>query len=352
MRKLKNRLQDPFFRATWNVANVQIIFVLLLILVFGVSMWILQHNAQHLIDQNLPPQALSDALFAMRVRTFYATFAVLIILGIGFGISSARFALLPMRNHIDYQRRFIGNIAHELRTPLSIIRTNTEVALMDQMLEGYARSTLQTTIEELDRISGIINNLLSFESLVRPGTIRVEPLLLRDVAGEVVRRHIEMAKRHGINIAMDAVHMPIHVMGNKVALEQAVTNLVKNALNYTPQHRGNSVVIRIDDKGDEVALSVIDTGIGIARKDLINIFQPFYRGDTARERGIGSGTSGLGLAIVNEIVRVHNGHITIRSALNRGTTIELSFPKIEAPTGESGNAEDAESFGEHEERIN
>lgn len=329
MPKLKERFEDPFFRSTWNVVNVQIIFVLLSMLVFGFSMWHLQHGAQNLIDQRLPADLLSLKLHDYRNHTIYMTLAVLALLSLVFGILSARYALGPTRNSLEHQKRFIGNLAHELRTPLSIIRTNTEVALMDKSLDGYARSTMETTVEELDRISGIINNLLSFESLIRPGNIAVEPLLLRDIAREVVHRHVEMAKRYGINIGVDAPPNPAYVMGNKVALEQAVTNLVKNALNYTPQHDGRSVVVRVDDKSSEVALSVIDTGIGIAQKDLIHVFQPFYRGDTSRARGIGSGTSGLGLAIVNDIVRAHNGHLTVRSALNRGTTIELSFPKAD-----------------------
>lgn len=331
MPKLKERFEDPFFRSTWNVVNVQIIFVLLSVLVFGFAIWHLQHDAQAVIDAGLSPQALSFHLYELRNRILYITLVVLASLSLIFGILTARYALNPTRNSLEHQKRFIGNLAHELRTPLSIIRTNTEVALMDKSLEGYARSTMETTIEELDRISGIINNLLSFDSLVKPGAITVEPLLLRDVARDVVRNHVEMAKRYGINIAVDASHAPAYVLGNKIALEQAVTNLVKNALNYTPQHDGRSVVVRIDDKGTEVALSVIDTGVGIAQTDLLHVFQPFFRGDTSRERGIGSGTSGLGLAIVNDIVRAHDGHVTIRSALNRGTTVELSFPKVPAP---------------------
>lgn len=329
MPKLKERFEDPFFRSTWNVVNVQIIFVLLSMVVFGFAMLLLRHDAQRIIDQQLPVQQLSFQLSVLRDRIIYATFAALAAIGIIFGILSARYALSPTRNSLEHQRRFIGNLAHELRTPLSIIRTGTEVALMDKSLEAYARSTMETTLEELDRISGIINNLLSFESLMRPGHIKVEPLLLRDIASSVVHRHREMAKRYGINLGIDAEQSPAYMLGNKIALEQAVTNLVKNALNYTPQHDGRSVVVRIDDKGDEVALSVIDTGIGIAQKELLNVFQPFYRGDTSRTRDIGSGTSGLGLAIVNDIVRAHNGHLTIRSALNRGTTIELSFPKAD-----------------------
>ena len=363
MRKLTQKLQEPFFRSTWNVICVQILFVFLTLLVFGFAIWHQQHITQGIINERraaamagerLTPETLNIQLSDLRNNTLYLAFIVLTILALVFGYLSARYALNPTRRSLEYQKRFIGNVAHELRTPLAIIRTNSEVALMDKSLQGYARDTLHTTVEELDRISGIINNLLSFDSLMRPGTLRLEPLLLRDIANTVVRRHLELAKKYGISIAVDAAHAPAYIMGNKIALEQAVTNLVKNALNYTPQHDGRSVIVRIDDQGECVALSVIDTGIGIAQNDLFHVFQPFFRGDTSRERGIGSGTSGLGLAIVNDIVRGHNGHTIIRSALNRGTTIELSFPKADSPGTETqdGGPEAAADTELHEERIN
>ncbi|MGK4455491.1 sensor histidine kinase, partial [Klebsiella pneumoniae] len=87
-------------------------------------------------------------------------------------------------------------------------------------------------------------------------------------------------------------------------------------------------------------VQVTDTGIGIAQKDLIHIFDPFYRGDTSRARNIGSGTSGLGLAIVKEITRIHRGAISVRSVVDKGTTIKISFPAVSAtPKNTSGDSE-------------
>lgn len=349
--------ENPFFRSTVNVILVQTALAVLILLVLAAAIWNQQQATKRLVTEQYaynavqqPTESLNADVRDVRDKTLLSTFVVLLVLTLLFGYLSARYALNPTRHSLETQRRFIGNIAHELRTPLAIIRTNTEVALMDRTLSDYSRKTFTTTIEELDRVSGIINNLLSFDALTRPGRIRFEPLLLRDIANAVVQRHIPMAQQYGIAIGVDAVHAPAYVMANRIALEQAVTNLVKNALNYTPQHDGRSVLVRIDDKGDEVAISVIDTGIGIAQKDMYNVFQPYYRGDTSRERGIGSGTSGLGLAIVHDIVRAHGGHITVRSALNRGTTIELSFPRTDPPaTTQELPAHDDEQ--EHEEKI-
>ncbi len=253
---------------------------------------------------------------------------MLLILTIFFGFLASRYALLPTRDSLEYQKRFIGNIAHELRTPLAIMRTNTEVALMDEALSEYSRSTFSTTIEELDRISETINNLLSFDTLLRPGRIKTEPVKLLEVLESVILRHKELADSRGIELTADTPDT-LYVKGNAVALGQVFTNLVKNALNYTPQHDNRSVTVHAYETEDKISVHVTDTGIGIAQKDLYHVFEPFFRGDTSRTRGIGSGTSGLGLAIVHDIVRAHSGSIIIRSALNRGTTIEISFPKPE-----------------------
>jgi len=342
-----------------NVVAIQAALVLTTVLVFFVA---IQHQqmatsntiqdqaAQSPAGDKVSPAQLNAPIKDIRNDTLGITFGVLVTLAVIFGYLAARYALDPTRQSLSYQKRFIGNIAHELRTPLSIIRMHSEVALMDPSLAGHVRETMETTIGELDRISGIINNLLSFDSLMRPGHIRFDLVDLREAAAEVVHRHKPMAQSYGIALALDAEDAPAMVMGNRIALEQVLTNLVKNALNYTPQHDERSVIVRIDDRKGEVVASVIDAGIGIAQKDLYYIFQPYFRGDTSRERGIGSGTSGLGLAIVNDIVRAHNGSIVIRSALNRGTTIELTFPKVNAEEipGTSMVEDDGE---EHEERI-
>lgn len=356
----KSYREDPFFRSTINVIGVQALFGIVSVLVFAAAIQYQQHKTLDIIEERrtafntgatLTPISLELKLYDLRNDILYSSFSILVVLAILFGYFAARYALQPTRMNLLYQKRFIGNIAHELRTPLAIIRTDTEVALMDQSLQGDARETMKLTIHELDRISGIINNLVSFDSLMRPGRMRFEPVDVSEVVTDVVARHKQMAHSYGIALAIDAADgVPAYIYGNYIALEQALTNLVKNALNYTPQHDNRNVIVRIDDKAESIAISIIDTGIGIAQKDLYYVFQPYFRGDTSRERSIGSGTSGLGLAIVNDIVRAHQGSIIIRSALNRGTTIEITLPKADtrAHVKEVAQAEDGE---EHEEQI-
>lgn len=321
IRRLRTRYdEDPFFRSTANVIALQ---AFLAFLTVGI-------------------------LFAaLAFDELEASVALVVAVSMAIAGATSRYALAPTRGALAAQKRFIGNLAHELRTPLSIIRTSTEVALMDPKDHDLTERTLAGTMGELDRVSGIINNLLSFQGLMAAGKLTFAPVDLAAVARDSTERHEELARTRGITLTV-STEGPAFIDGNAVAIGQVFTNLIKNALTYTPEHAGRRVEVEVSRLNGTILASVADTGIGIAQKDLFYVFEPFYRGDTARQRGVGSGTSGLGLAIVNDIVRAHSGTIVIRSALNRGTTIELSFP-ASSGTPIPGNApEDAEL---HEARI-
>ncbi|MDB5244136.1 MAG: cell wall metabolism sensor histidine kinase WalK [Parcubacteria group bacterium] len=288
--------RDPFFRTEFNVIALQILFGLfiLFVVVQGVA----------LRYQRLPMMAIiviSTAIFVYLIT---------------------RLALAPARNALEAQKQFIGNIAHELRTPLSVIKTNTEVALLDDTAPIGMRETLHDTIEELDRISDIINNLLSLNVLVRQ-----EKMTFTNVdLGVVVRRmtkhlHILITKKK-INLSISESEYQ-NVWGNTTALEQIVMNVLKNAVNYTLPEGSITLSIKPDYQG-HILLTVEDTGIGIEKKDLNRIFEPFFRSDQSRARI--SGGSGLGLAIVNELIKLHRGSMLIQSAKDYGTLVEITLP--------------------------
>lgn len=260
------------------------------------------------------------------------TVGAVVLVTIAFSILLARFTLRITRETNTHQKLFISNVAHELRTPLSIIKTSAEVELLDPELPSAARKTFQSTIGELDRISEIINNLLSLNSLTRPERMKFKRVDLRPIIDSVIRHHKELAHERGIKLRSDK-NYGIHreVWGNALALEQVISGIVKNALNYTQKDSRGLVILAIDTSHDGIVqVSVTDNGIGIAQKDLPHIFEPFYRIDTSRVRHIKRGGAGLGLTLVSEIVHAHKGTIQIQSVEGRGTTVTVHLPILNA----------------------
>lgn len=275
--------------------------------------------------QSLNPtgETLVERLESVKNKNLFTVGGIIVLLTGMFGYIVARITLMPLRNALSAQKQFIGNVAHELRTPLSIIRTNIEVSLLDERLTPDFRTTLKSTVEELDRTSDIINNLLSFSSFIRPDRIEFSNIDLSAVVKSVVHKLSRLIERRGVIVEIRKSHYAA-VWGNGTGVEQIVMNILKNALMYTPRNGRIIVSINPDNRGN-IELIVEDSGIGIARKDLFRIFEPFYRAEVSRAR-VGGAGSGLGLTIVSEIVKLHNGRIAIQSAPGKGTIVTVVLP--------------------------
>jgi len=271
-------------------------------------------------------QILSSARSIKSQHLVVVFFSSSIITAI-FGYIIARIALKPARNALATQKRFVSDIAHELRTPLSVIKTNSEVALMDKNLDPNVRKTLKSNIEELNRTSEIINNLLSLKNLMNPERISFVDIDLGEIVEVASQKLYNHAHKKQIEITIKKTG-PRIVCGNSTALEQIVINLLKNAIHHTPQEGNITVTVGPDYEGN-ISLVVQDNGVGISENDLLHIFEPFYRTEQSRNRHSGS-SSGLGLTIVSELVKIHSGRITIKSAPNRGTTVTVLIPQIKS----------------------
>lgn len=324
---------DPFFHTETNVVLLQIAFALIILGLVGTSFSVLYRDISSAIVDGIrqglasgTPQALGptivDQIERIRTQNLATIVGVIVATTIVFGYLIARVTLAPARNALAAQKQFIGNIAHELRTPLSVIKTNTEVALFESNMSAELKQMLRSNVEELDRISEIINNLLSLSALIRPERIEFTAVDLSECVSNVVGKYAQLAKRgdHQITIKKSP---NAFVLGNSTAIEQIVGNLLKNAIQYTP-NSGQITIAVAPAPMNQVELTIHDSGIGIARKDLFRIFEPFYRAEQSRTRA--QGGSGLGLTIVSELLKMHNAKITIRSAVGRGTTVVILFP--------------------------
>lgn len=327
--------KDVFYRTGWNVLLLQIGFAIVILAITLVSLNALYDEVVdgliisivNAVSSGASPEtagfSISNALEYEKERNMLLTGTGILVAAAVFSWLITRIALTPTRNALDSQKTFVGNIAHELRTPLSIIKTNTEVTLFDENLDKDVRETLESNVEELDRISDIINNLLSMNALLRPEKIELANTDLAAIIERVKTVLSDLAGQKEIAIET-RIATQRSIWGNTAALEQIVMNVVKNAINYTP-HGGRITIGTSENLTGQIELRVEDTGIGIDEKDLTRIFEPFYRGDASRNRKSGGG-SGLGLAIVSELVKLHKGSIRIRSAPGLGTTVTIALP--------------------------
>jgi signal transduction histidine kinase len=337
---------DLFFRTTVNIVLLQATLVVVTI----VALWfaLTYITAQIAIEVtkgvvNLlasyplsDPQSVARSVQAVGVSSVWWIFGGIVLLAVGGGMVLAYITLRPARESLRYQKLFISNVAHELRTPLSTIKTSSEVTLLDEKLPLSVRRVMQQTIVELDRISEILNNLLSLNTLNRPERMQFQNIDLGPIVDMIVERLATLAQERGIRVLVKKDEYRL-VWGNATALEQVTSNIVKNALAYTPKNSGGTVSISLKpDYHGAVVFAVSDTGIGISQEDLFHIFEPFYRADTSRVRNIKKSGSGLGLTIVNELVRVHHGKIHIQSARRKGTTVSVFLPSGSPGAGEAG----------------
>jgi heavy metal sensor kinase len=219
------------------------------------------------------------------------------------------------------QRRFLADASHELRTPLSIMRAELEVGLREARLAGERAEVLESTVEEVERMSRVIDDLLT---LARADEGRLallrERVELGEVAAAVVAKLRPIAQAKGVALALEGDGAA--VVGDRARIVQVVTNLVENAVKYTGT--GGTVRVGVWERDAQAGLSVRDTGPGIAAGALPRVFDRFFRTDTARSRA--QGGSGLGLAICRELVAAHGGEIRAESELGVGSAFTVTLP--------------------------
>ena len=221
--------------------------------------------------------------------------------------------------------RFTADASHELRSPLAAMRAAVEVSLQQPRSAGEYRDTLATLGEQCEQLTGHVNGLLLLARAdAGEVAIRRDPVDLSALAGEAAEMYEPLAEERGI--ALDWSCPPgVTVAGDAQRLRQLVTNLVDNAIKFTPA--GGSVHLAVAAAGAEATLSIRDTGIGIAAEHLPHVFERFYQADTARS----SAGSGLGLSICRWIVAAHGGTIRAESTEGAGTRFAVRLP-VAAPT--------------------
>ena len=217
----------------------------------------------------------------------------------------------------EMQRQFTANAAHELRTPLALMQVQLDLYHSNSHPDNDADTVqmIKMVTEQNDRLNKMVKTLLDMSELQTVG--RDDEIVLDALVDEVLEDLEPLAE--GKNIRLIGKCKDITMVGSDILIYRLVYNLVENAIKYN--HSGGQVTVTADRKEKHVYLSVEDTGAGIPEELKERVFEPFFRVDKSRSRELGG--VGLGLALVREIVRVHDGSITVKSNPSGGTIFEV-----------------------------
>jgi signal transduction histidine kinase len=236
----------------------------------------------------------------------------------------AGLAMQPIYQSYRQIQQFTADAAHELRTPLAATQATVESTLsMPDLDEQEARAILQTILRQNRRLIQLVADLLFLARLERQPELIRRQCCLDDVVSDLVEEFEELAFGAGVKLtALFGGNQPLLIICDEEQLYRLVSNLIVNAIQYTP--RGGEVMVILNCSDHHVLLQIQDTGIGMADSEQRQIFDRFYRVNSDRSRNTGG--SGLGLAIAQAIVQAHHGSLQVQSELGKGSTFTIRLP--------------------------
>jgi signal transduction histidine kinase len=280
-------------------------------------------SGQHLVAVAVADQEELEDKYADLIAAFVAIAILALILVAAGGFFLVRKSTQPIERSIIFMRRFMADAAHELRTPITILRTRAEVALQQPRDTANYVSALRGIEVESRRLGGIVESLLVLARAdAGERQIEKERIFLDDIAIDAAGAAQVVARQKNVEITVDEFEeAPIE--GDSSLIRQLVMIVLDNAVKFTDP--GGQVQVRVSMIDGAPRFSVADTGIGIKAEELGRVFQRFFRGETARSRTEGAG---LGLSIASWIAREHDASISLKSEPGQGTTVTVTFPRV------------------------
>lgn len=223
----------------------------------------------------------------------------------------------------NMRKEFVADVSHELKTPITTIKSYTETLLENELDKELGTQFLTVIDEECDRMTRIVRDLLQLSNFDYENIeLKKEEILINEFLSKIYLKLKISAQEKGHGLDLNISEDIKTIYADKDALEQVVLNIVINAIKYTNEN--GEIQINTYKKGENIVISVKDNGIGIPEEDLKRIFERFYRVDKARARELGG--TGLGLAISKQIIETHGGKIIIESKYSKGTQVDIILP--------------------------
>lgn len=230
--------------------------------------------------------------------------------------------LRPIQETLEKQKRFVADAAHELRTPITALKTSLEVNLMDKKLSTGAKAILKENLADLESLKSLNESLLQ---LANQDELSVEftSVSVKELTQRAVRHVAPLAQEKDITLTVADFPDDLTVKGDRDLLLQMLLVFLDNAVKYSAQ--GDHVTIHVKQQPRSTAIKIADTGIGIDKHHLPHIFERFYRVDSARSRQK-DGSYGLGLSLAKKIIQQHHGSVAVESEVGRGTMFTVNLP--------------------------
>jgi len=266
-----------------------------------------------------------DNRLAALKTAFFIGLPITVILVGGSSWWLAGLAMRPIYHSYQQMQRFTADAAHELRTPLTAILATVDSGLrLPVLAEAEARETLKTVERQASRFVDLVKDLLLLARLEQHTFVnQLQSVCLNDLISDLVEEFSALAEANQIQL-QSSIHVtrPLRILADEDQIYRLVTNLIVNAIQYTPPD--GMITLSLDKADHQAVIQVQDTGIGITPADQKHIFDRFYR--VNRDRSRQTGGSGLGLAIASAIAQAHRGSLSVQSELGKGSTFTIRLP--------------------------
>ena len=268
------------------------------------------------------------------ILIFGIPLAMLLIGGTSWWLSGL--AMQPIYHSYQQIQQFTADAAHELRTPLAVTRIAVESALDVEVIEPETRNNLEIAQRQIRHLTHLAEDLLWLSRLeAKQLPLRLQTCCLNDLVSDLEEELAPLAIANSIDLRLEIlVNQPLYIVGDPDRLYRSISNLINNAIQYTPAD--GVVNIRLESSERNAIVTIQDNGIGIAAEDLLHIFDRFYRVQADRSRNTGG--TGLGLAIVKAIVQAHHGNIQVSSQLDLGSKFIVNLPTKATPNHTSSQS--------------
>lgn len=281
-----------------------------------------QNNFNPQVNIPPPPRFLPEDLEAAKEQIIIQIIMInglIVIFFIPAGYFLSGLTLHPIKKTMDEQKRFVSDAAHELKTPLTALKTSLEVSLMDKKLDHKAKKILQENLTDVNSLEKLTQNLLQLAQ-ANNHNLQFKPVSLEKIINQAIKKINPLASKKQIKIKFKKLTQDYKIPGDETSLINLLVIFLDNSVKYS--HSETKIAVTVQGLKNSVQVKISDNGIGIEEKHLPFIFNRFYRIDNSRT---GSGY-GLGLSVAQKIIKQHHGSVKVESQPGKGTTFTLQFP--------------------------